>query len=222
MKTLFITLSVILFTNILFDKPFQIPKGTAPRLDGVFTAGEWSDALEQDLVNGGKVYLKHDTENLYVGVRGNTGKQGWAHVYVPVNEQIMIFHASAALGTAIYNKDATDVWQAQQEFTWAVRDTSFSQKAVNERQTFYEKTNWVANTCNMGEKQFLEFKINRKYLAPKQIHIAVMFASNAKEPHFFPGTLKDDCLAEQLIYGSTPKDLKFDQSQWCNIKFSKK
>lgn len=222
MKILLFIVTSSLMIYLSIGKVLKIPNGSEPRLDGIFTTNEWPDALEQNLVNGGKVYFKHDKQSIYIGVRGNTGKQGWAHVYLPVNDQIMVLHASAALGTAIYYQDTTKNWQPRQEFNWAVRDTSFSEKAVNERQTFYEKTNWVANTNNMGEKQFLEFKINRKLFAEKETRLAIIFASNAKEPHFFPVTLKDDCLAEQLIYGNTPQDLKFGQSQWCNIKFSKK
>jgi hypothetical protein len=52
--------------------------------------------------------------------------------------------------------------------------------------------------------------------------VAIIYTADAKNPQFFPATLKDDTIKEDLIYGNTPKDLKFDRNGWAKIVLENK
>jgi len=215
-KRIFIISFLAANFTIVRGQNVQIPKGIAVSIDGRFSVEEWKDALRQELIGGGEAHLKQDGAYLYVCLRGS--KQGWAHVYVTRGDTIFVLHASAALGTAIYRRSKGDVWQSVQEFSWTMRDTSLAREAMNAREKFLESHGWVANTVRMGTPGTLEFKIVRKLFNGDTSLLATLFASDPKSPQFWPPTLKDDCLAEKLIYGTTPADLKFNREGWAKIK----
>jgi len=215
-KSIF-TISFWLATfTIVSGQTIQIPKGVPVSIDGRFSVEEWKDAVRQELIGGGEVHFKQDGAYLYVCLRGS--KQGWGHVYVTRGDTVYVLHASAALGTAIYHRSNGGVWQPVQEFSWTMRDTSLSREAVNAREKFLQSYGWVANTVRMGTPGMLEFKIARKFLNSETPLLAALFASEPKSPQFWPPTLKDDCLAEKLIFGTTPADLKFNREGWAKLK----
>lgn len=203
------------FSN-LDSRKVDVPRtAKAIAIDGVIDNEEWSDALRQELTGGGELFLKDDGSHLCVGVRGL--REGWAHVYVWGADAVYIFHASAALGTAIYRKGEGENWQAAQSFSWALRGTEQSAEA---REEFLKSNRWLANNNRMGSRRELEFKIARDRLTDDP-HIAVVYASNANSPQYWPATIKDDCLKQELVYGNTPPTLQFDKSQWARLTFNK-
>lgn len=202
--------------TIASGQTIQIPKGVPISIDGKFSVEEWKDALRQELVGGGEVHLKQDSAYLYICLRGS--KQEWSHVYVTRGDTIYVLHASAALGTAIYCRSNGDVWQPLQEFSWTMRDTSLSREAINAREKFLELHGWVANTVRMGTPGTLEYKIARKFFNNETPLLATVFASEAESPQFWPPALKDDCLTEKLIFGTTPAGLKFNREGWAKLK----
>jgi hypothetical protein len=215
-KLIFVITFLAASFTIVHSQTIQIPKGVPVSIDGKFSAEEWKNASRHELNGGGEIHLEQDDGYLYVCMRGS--KQGWGHVYITRSDTIFVLHASAALGTAIYCRSHGDVWQPVQEFSWAMRDTSLSQEAVKARERFLETNGWVANTVSMGTTGTLEFKIARKFLNNETPSFAALFASDPKLPQFWPPTLKDDCLAEKLIYGTTPADLKFNRESWAKLK----
>ena len=133
-----------------------------------------------------------------------------------------MLHASAALGMVIYRKDKKNLWQPSNDFSWELRDRTFTDEIDKKMADYVSKNYWVANNNNMGNPTEIEFQVKPRNASDKSIRVAVVYAADAKNPQFFPAALKDDTLKEELIYGNTPPDLKFDLSQWAKIVLEKK
>ena len=202
--------AVVLYMALLV---FAFPAMAEVVIDGTATPGEWSEADVVKLENGGEAMLLPSDESLQIAVRGPEG--GWAHVYLSSGDRILILHASAALGTAEYRRNG-DHWTAIREFEWGVRDRTMSDSARAERLEHLEREGWVASTNGMGEGGLIEFRIDRNRLS-KDSRLAIVYAASADAPHYWPSTLGDATLEEQLIFGTTPAQLVFDPAQWGDL-----
>lgn len=196
----------------------RVPHANAVTIDGKLREEEWKAALKQTLVGGGELRLQHDGEFLYVGIQSS--KPGWAHVYVIDNDTIFVHHASAALGTTTYRQTG-ESWQPRQKFVWTLRDTSFTPKVEAERAAYLKAQGWLANNMNTGSAGTLEFKIARRFLKRESVHLAFVFASNPASPQYWPETLADDCRKRELVFGSSPPDLKFNRESWAKLELMK-
>ena len=84
----------------------EVPQGTPATLDGILSPDEWNGARTKDLAGGGELLLMHDDGYLYLGIRSRT--MGYGSVCIAQDNQISILHSSAALGTAVFEKDEDD------------------------------------------------------------------------------------------------------------------
>lgn len=191
-----------------------VPSGPAIDLDGKLGAEEWQGALRQPLGTAGELFLRRDEHNLYLGLRGPS--EGWTHVYVQDGDAILVRHASAALGTALYLRDELGKWQPAQPFPerdgWALRDPGLSPERRAERLEFLEREGWVASNNAMGKKE-CELVLARRALG-EQVRLAVAFVSNPTKPQLWPAALADACALPALLAGTTPADLVFRPETW--------
>jgi hypothetical protein len=192
-----------------------VPRGSDITIDGKLSAGEWDDALKQELKGGGELRIKHDGTYLYLGLRGL--KDGWSHVYLTDGQTIYVLHASAALGSVAYRQSG-DAWQTEQKFNWELRDRTMSEQAVAARAAYLEKNGWVASIHKMGAPAEIEFKIARRMFGGKEPMIAALYADTPTAPLYWPATLKDDCLKDKLIMGNPSGEMKFDRATWARLK----
>jgi hypothetical protein len=218
MKRIFSIAIIILsvFITSQAQNTIKITPSGAITVDGKIGEAEWKDAAAFDMTGGGRVFFKHDGEYLFVGVRGT--EKGWSHLYVNQGEttDVAVMHASAALGMTVYAADKNNLWQSSNPFAWDLRDRAIT-AATNKKMTDYLAKNfWVANNNNMTSLPEIEFQVKPRN-AGKPLYVAVVYASDAKNPLFFPGGLKDDTVKEELVYGSTPNDLKFARDSWAKI-----
>lgn len=199
------------------ETSIRVPKGNAITLDGKVTDEEWKPALRQELSGGGEVRLMHDGAYLLVGVKGTS--QGLGHLYVSVGQDIYVLHASAALGAAIYRRDAGGVWQPAQTFKWEMRDQSQSAEALVARAAYLKSNGWVASTIGMGNPNELEFKLAGNFKQGDELTLAVVYGMPPGAPRFWPKTVADDCLKQQLIFGQTPPGLQFKPASWARVRW---
>ncbi len=195
----------------------KLTPGSAVTIDGKIDAAEWKDALDFDLTGGGRVFFKTDGAHLLVGVRG--AQKGWSHLYLMRGEDtvVSVMHASAALGMTVYAAGKNDLWQPANPFAWDLRDRTVTEETRRKMTDHLAKNSWVANNNNMTGTSEIEFQVKLAKTGDKTFYVAVAYASDAKNPQYFPASLKDDTVKEDLIYGKTPNDLKFDRSLWAKI-----
>jgi hypothetical protein len=190
--------------------PIVVPQGSSPVIDGMLSSGEWDEAQVETFADGSELLLMHADGYLYLGIRANTPGMIAGNVFVHGGDEITILHASAALGTAIYQK-GEDSWQQVQDFTWQCRNTGHSEAAQAERDAFLQQEGWVAANSRMGTPEELEYRVE---MPEDALRLAVNFirASHQSEKIPWPADLEDDCV--KPTPGGLPGDLYFAPDQW--------
>lgn len=197
----------------------KLTPGPTITIDGKIEDAEWKGAGSFPAKNGGTVFFAYDGNYLFVGVRGP--EQGWSHLYV--NEEdtgVHVYHASAALGMTSYRPDKNGKWQFSNPFLWELRERVINLELQKKMDDYLAKNFWVANNNNTGNRNEIEFKIKPR--GDKPIRVGIVFAVGEKGRYFFPETLRDDTLKEELVRGNTPPDLKFEPGGWATVILEKK
>jgi hypothetical protein len=185
------------------------------KLDGIINKAEWAGAKEHDLSSGGKLYILHNEDAVYFGIKGTA--PGWAHIYLAWKDSVKVLHASAALGAQLYTAEK-DNWIRQNKFTWENRERIYDQKLVQQQELYFQKNGWCANNNNTGDKLTLEYKIDIKRFGDSGLRFAALFTTDATSLSFFPATLNDDTLLKELVSGNGPDSLRFKPLTWASIK----
>ncbi|HRH41253.1 MAG TPA: hypothetical protein PKY82_06370 [Pyrinomonadaceae bacterium] len=217
-----LSIAVIIVSFLLAlqaQETIKISRSNSATIDGKIEETEWKNAKSFDLTGGGKVFLKYDGEYLFVGVRGVS--KGWSHLYLNQGEKVSILHASAALGMTSYSQNESKLWQPANPFSWDLRDRTITAETIKKMGDYLAKNFWVANNNNMSNSSEIEFQLKPKN-TDEQFFLAIVYASDAKNPQYFPVSLNDDTIKEELVYGNTPNDLKFDCNKWAKISLESK
>lgn len=187
----------------------KVPSGEEITIDGSFLPGEWDEALKISLDGEGTLMLSRYHGDLFLGLQSSA--MSFGSVCIVRDEQIVILHSSAALGTAIYELDASH-WNLTQEFSWCCRSMS----SDSEKETLFKAEGWLASTGRMGAPNQMEYQIA---LDSDDLTLAVVFqevAGNAAV-HWWPEKLNDGCL--DLVQAGTPlpESLSFSPDTWETI-----
>ena len=124
-------------TPLLAENIIIVPHGKSQAIDGEILPGEWDNAIREIFKDGSELCLMNSDGYLYMALRANSPDTIVGNIFIDQGDKILILHASAALGTGIYQKES-DQWQLTQGFVWSCRDTSDSEAAQNERKLFLQ------------------------------------------------------------------------------------
>lgn len=187
---------------------------TSIQTDGVFIETEWKDAVQYAVGNGNKVYLKEESDVLYVALVST--KKIWSHFYLSDGKRVKVMHASAALGAIEYNE--TDaVWLTKdRSFVYELRNNKFNEETSSAIASYYSKNGWVANNNNLGDGRTIEAKFNLSVFKPK--FFACVIATVDQQLYPFPVELNDDAVLTKLVQGNSVDSLKFQPIMWHAIK----
>jgi len=191
----------------------SVPQGIPPTIDGTLSSGEWESARVEKFLDGSKLLLMQTEGYLYLGIRANTPDMIVGNIFVDRGDEIAVLHTSAALGTAIYQKDAP-VWQQTQGFSWCCRSTNRVEAAQAELDVFLQQEKWVSINTRMGTPQELEYQIE---MTGETLRLAVTFmlASGTNQKFSWPNDLNDACM--QSFEGGFPLQLQFSPDTWETI-----
>lgn len=160
-----------------------------PVIDGIISSGEWEDARADNFFDDSKVFLMQSEDYWYIGIRADTPDMIVVNIFIARGNEIKILHASAALGTASYQRDE-DAWLLTQEFSWSCRDTSDSPEARAEREAFLLSEGWVSTNTDIGNPNESEFQIKKQ--GEEVLRLAVTFMIvPGNSPTFWPASLTD-------------------------------
>lgn len=201
------------------SREIKLTPGATIAIDGKIDETEWKSASSFPMKNGGTVFFRYDGSYLFAGVRGP--EYGWSHLYINEGDDssVLVYHASAALGATTYKPDKSGKWQSSNPFTWELRDRVIGPDLLTKMDDYLAKNFWVANNNNTGNRNEIEFKIKPR---GSKVRVAAVFAVGEPGRYFFPETLADDTIKDQLVRGNTPADLKFDPAQWATVILEKK
>jgi hypothetical protein len=185
-------------------------------IDGKLGPEEWSAAYVETFADGSEILLMRDAEHLYLAIRGTTEEMIAANVYTEEAGEILIRHASAALGTAQYQPGEGE-WQKAQDFQWRCRATDDSETSRAERRAFLEQEGWLAANSRMGTPNELEYQIET---GGETLFVAVAFmrTSDPDRRIFLPLDLTDD--TTQPTPDGLPETRMFSPETWLPLDLS--
>ena len=203
------------------ETPTPTPETAPPAIDGSLSPGEWDAARQETLAAGSQLFLLKSGDYSYVGIQANPGQMIAGldmlvgSVYLYRGDEIAILHASAALGTAIYQQTA-DGWSQTQGFTWYCRDFSESEEADAAREAFLDQDGWVASIGYMGTFNEMEFKIQ---LTGEPMRMVVAFQGNPRAKIVWPTGVKDGTL--RFISGNLTDKAYFSPEEWAEVSVNR-
>ena len=187
-----------------------VPLSEAPQIDGEMQPDEWDAAITETFADSSQLFLMRDENYLYLAIRSATQEMIAANVYFAKDDTISIHHASAALGTGIYQKEADD-WLKTQDFLWRCRATNNSDASIAERDAFLEDEGWLAANSRIGTPNELEYKFK---IREENLLLAVVFMRTS-EPDlriYFPIDLADS--TTQPTPDGLPETQLFSPDSW--------
>jgi len=146
------------------SKIIVVPEGKGRQVitDGIFSIGEWDDALIYFIAENYNIYLKADTEIIYIGLK--SAKQIGAlvcEIRITSNEkEVFLLHVSGALGEGISGFPATTRFDLNNNKNWEanfLKADSLKEEAWIAAGSPLEKYDDVYN-----KRDGVEFKIYRK------------------------------------------------------------
>ncbi len=193
----------------------QVPLGAPANPDGVLDPDEWQGAYEEELSDGSGLYLAQDGDFLYLGIRASGAGHGVGSVCVARGDEVAILHSSAALGTAVYERD-DEVWRQTQAFSWRCRNTSDSPSAQAERDRFLQEEGWLANNGRMGTPGVVEYRIAMPE-GPLRLAVSYIGPPDFDAVAHWPLDLADDCANVQMLQGPIPEVVRFAPERWAMV-----
>lgn len=188
----------------------SFPSAALPVIDGTIGAEEWQGARRDFFADGSELFLLRFADDLYIGIRANTPGMIVGNIFIHSSDRITIHHASAALGTAVYQQEG-DAWRLVKDFSWRCRRFDNGKEAQAEREAFWDEEHWIAANSRMGTPHELEYRIG---VPDEPIHLAANFLRAAdptvKVP--WPADFSDDTI--KPTPGGLPQTLRFAPEKW--------
>jgi len=185
-----------------------------PEIDGVLNLGEWDQADLVHFEDGSELFLLQTGEYLYLAVRAYPAEMIAGNIFIHGGDLISIFHASAALGTATYQKEG-DTWRKIRDFEWCCRSRVDGKEAWEDRKNFFDQEGWLGINSFLGHENELEYKIR---LTGSEEFLAVNFlrADNPSQKQIWPIDLIDG--PAQPSEGGFPEFMEFSPQDWQKLE----
>ncbi|HEX8254698.1 MAG TPA: hypothetical protein VF846_16260 [Thermoanaerobaculia bacterium] len=193
----------------------SVPRVQAvPTIDGKLSPKEWTSARQVALADGAHARLQHDGRFLYIALIGK--RAGIGSICTPngTQSQVRVLHASAGLGTAVYDKKG-DKWSLTRGFTFTNRDTSNSQTGIKDKKAFLAAEGWFANTHPAGtmEREY-QLPIGGRREVPLVLSFMSFLGPNELDLDAWPETVTDACVELDLAGGWTEREYTFAPETW--------
>ncbi len=198
------------------ESTVEVPFGSGITVDGGLDQNEWHGAVVLPVEGGpGRVLLKHDGKDLLVGISGSG--RGWSHLAVTRGDEVVILHASAALGQAVFRRGEDGKWNPSNEFDWALRNIGLDEDAEAQRTAYHKAHGWVASTVELRTPNHYEYRVSREVFADGTL--SLIYATDADSPIYWPAGLDDDVRSRELVFGNLPPGVSFDPATWSRLTF---
>jgi hypothetical protein len=184
--------------------------------DGRVLAAEWQGARRTSLGETGTLRMAQQNGTLHLALED--GADGIASVFLYDGERVYVLHASAALGTAVFERSTAGRWLPVQDFTYAARNPD----DVAAREAFRRTHGWLANVTPPGSAR--QFGADREFLVdlahfrgPGPLRFAAGYLHlrpGAMSVDGWPADLQDGVTDVPLHQGHTQGTPVFTPERW--------
>lgn len=204
-------------TTVTAARTLDVPPSAAPTLDGNVDAAEWARAKTVDLGSGVTLRLMHDDAKLYLAVSGLTTGTGFGCVMVADTDRVSIFHASAKLGSALYERTGSGTFRPRsKEYVWREPDAMLREEG------------WTATTVGGEQALQQEYAITYEQLGWPDKPRPIAFGYFVNPPNAqdltaarvlaWPTDLDDAVTNVELVAGANPDDVRFEPARWMLLR----
>ena len=192
----------------------ELPVVDDPTIDGIINDQEWQNATVHHFQDGSEVYLIVSGGHLFLAIRSVGGGMIAGNVFLGERDQISILHTSAALGTALYQKDG-DKYRKIEDFSWCCRSKTDNEASRLAREEFFTKEGWLGANSFLGTENELEYRIS---LAgqPEKIAVNFIHADGEEDKQVWPVDLEDGVSLPSS--GGFPDLIEFSIEEWISVE----
>jgi hypothetical protein len=158
-----------------YSKIIVVPEGKGEHVvtDGYFSVGEWEDALRYSVADNYDIYLKADSEFLYIGLKSAKpiGELVCESRITSDEKKAFLLHVSGALGEGISGFPATTKFDLNNNQLWKaniLKADSLKNEAWIAAGRPIEKYDDVYN-----KRDGIEFKIHRKKIMANSLKFMI-------------------------------------------------
>jgi hypothetical protein len=209
----------MIFPISAITQTVNIPRGNSVKIDGIMEKEEWGNAINQEFIGGEGILFQHDTEFLYLGIRGEKG--GFASVCVLYEDSIYVFHSSMGLITAKYVREESR-WLQTLEFRSEIQHKIGKVENTDDKMKLSLKEyGWFANIITHGNTNEIEYKISLKKFKENNTYISIVFFQHAGKIQFAhaPSGLSDGSMNSEMVRGGNVKYLSFNIDSWLYLSW---
>lgn len=180
-----------------------------PVVDGVMRDGEWAGARRLALDGGGEAWLMERDGATWVALRSERRAVG--SLCMSDGSTIWILHASAALGTATYEREGNG-WRIGRRFEWKVREGASEQ----EKRDYLAANGWLAN-ADRESTDPREYEI-RLPAGVNRLAIGLLHLDEPMSVSYWPESVGDDCRSVAIGQGFLPATVTFEPETWHRLR----
>jgi len=189
MKTKLLILFVVLLINPISNygqntnnescnadsKIINVPEGNGKQVtsDGVFSKGEWDDALKYTIADNFDIYMKADSEILYIGLKSAEPiSQFGCEIRITSDEkEVFLLHVSGALAEGVSDFPATAKFEVNNNIFW---EANYCKADPEKKAAWIEAGKPIEKSDMMYErKDGIEFKIYRKKFTDSSLKFTI-------------------------------------------------
>lgn len=203
------------------QSPTQEQEGSSPEdpffgpaIDGSIEIEEWNRAKVFSFDNGAELYLLISGKHLYLAIQAEAGEMIAGNVFLENDGQVSVLHTSAALGTALYQKQG-EGYQMDRDFEWCCRSRVENEASRKAREEFYGEEGWLGINSFLGSQNELEYKILLQDYSGA-LAVNFIYADGEGEKQVWPVGL-DDGVAQPTT-GGFPEILEFSIDDWITVE----
>ncbi|MEQ9405137.1 MAG: hypothetical protein RIM99_16215 [Cyclobacteriaceae bacterium] len=207
-----ISLIILLFSLNLAAQP------DLTKLDGKISSNERQRFELQGANGNSSISTSIDDDFLRINVSSDSLYVASLCLCTSDNE-IIVLHASAALGRVNYERTTGQIWKSDDKFDWRIREPEMTPEIIQKRLEHLNNYGWVANTLGMGTGQDAEFIIRKDLFESNTIYLAAGLMSRADPENIIPLPAKTagDCADFALVAGPPKPEYSFDPKKWFKI-----
>jgi hypothetical protein len=184
----------------------DVPRGTAPDVDGAVDPAEWDEAVVTRADDGTELRWLHAAGSLYLGVRHDTVAA--INLVVSEGDRIRILHSSAALGSAAYSQQDDGGWHLEHDFEWCCRRAADPAP----RDALFAAEGWLASIGFAGELGEVEYRVA---LGGRELRVAVSIVEEDGTVAVWPADLLPS--EREPLYGPRRESEDFDPDRWMRL-----
>jgi hypothetical protein len=193
----------------------RVPRMSPVVIDGKLSPGEWDGSREITLTDGSRLMLRHDGENLFVGMR--LSASGFPSLCVANSDTMRVLHASAALVDSRYERSGVS-WVQRSKSEIAMRSGDLSSVGKAAQRDYLGARGWLASVQAMSATD-REMQVSLRLVDQKDPRIAMgvyVMSSDSAIP--WPTDVADGCTALKSIQGFLPREMALELGKWARLE----